>query len=435
MEGHLLMSLKERRRKSVFGDVEAGRISLRQASEALGLCYRQCRRSYQRYRDEGDVGLVHRSRGRTSNRCKDESFRAQVVGRYEAMYQGFGATLAAEKLAEEGLEVDHETLRRWLLSAGLLKRRRKRAGYRSRRERRARFGELVQMDGSHHHWFGASRDQSCLINMVDDATGLTLSFMAEEETTRACMMQLWQWIDNFGIPQALYTDKKTVFVTGREPTLEEQLAGISPQTAFGKACEKLGIEIIEANSPQAKGRVERNHGVYQDRFVKELALRGATTVAEANEILASGFVDRLNAKFARQPASGESAHLPVPKGLDLADVFCFEEARTVQNDWVVRHENTHYQIGPENKPLPRPKSRVVVRTRLDGSVQILYKNKPLRYTTCSPEALVTERGAEEKRKSPKERKVIDFKPKKGTTTPWRQNVTLMFAETRKKADK
>lgn len=435
MERHLLMSLKERRRKSVFEDVAAGRISLRAASEALGLCYRQCRRSYKRFREEGDGGLVHRSRGQTSNRRKDEGFREQVVGRYEAVYQGFGATLASEKLSEEGLEVDHETLRRWLLAKGLLQRRRKRAGYRSRRERRAQFGELVQMDGSHHRWFGPSCEPACLINMVDDATGLTLSFMAEEETTRACMLQLWQWIDNFGIPQALYTDKKTVFVTGREPTLEEQLAGISPKTAFGKACEKLDITIIEANSPQAKGRVERNHGVYQDRFVKELALRGARTISEANDILATGFVDGLNAKFARPPASAENAHRPVPRGLNLADVFCFEETRTVQNDWVVRHENTHYQIDRDNTPLPRPKSRVVVRTRLDGTVQILYKDKPLRYTKLTAEAAAAKRRTETTRTPPKARTIAGFKTKKAPRTPWRQNVTLMFADTKETPQK
>lgn len=433
MEGPLLMSSKERHRESVFAEVDAGRLSLRQASELLGVCYRQCRRSYKRYREEGAVGLAHRGRGRCSNRRSPVEFREGVLQRYEERYSGFGATLAAEKLAAEGFVVDHETLRRWLLAAELLKRRRKRSRYRCRRERRPRFGELVQMDGSHHRWFGSSFDQSCLINMVDDATSVTLGFMAEEETTRACMMQLWQWVENFGIPLALYTDKKTVFVTDREPTLEEQLAGITPKTAFGVACEKLGIEIITANSPQAKGRVERNHGVYQDRFVKELALSGATTIAEANVILASGFVDTLNSKFSQPPASEENAHRKVPKGLDLADVFCFEDTRVVQNDWVVRHENIHYQIGPDNTPLPRPKSQVIVRTHLDGRVQLLYKGKALVYTRLSEEVLAAQRTAKKRETPPEARKIVDFKQKKASKTPWRQSVTLMFAEA--KSDK
>lgn len=431
MEGRLLMSEKERLRKSVFEAVLSGRISLWRASELLGLSYRQCKRSCKRFREEGDVGLVHRSRGRISNRRIDPAFKALVISRYQEVYEGFGATLAAEKLGEEGLVVSPETLRRWLLGAGVLKRRRKRKGHRVRRERRRRFGELVQMDGSHHDWFGRSGGKACLINMVDDATGVTMSLMAEEETTRACMMQLWQWIENFGIPQALYTDRKSVFATNREPTLEEQLAGISPKTAFGKACDKLGIEIIEANSPQAKGRVERNHAVYQDRFVKELALQGVTTIEEANNVLARGFVDGLNKRFARPPASCEDGHLPLPADLDLADVFCFEETRIVQNDWVVRHDNIHYQIGSENKPLPKPKDKVLVRIRLDGSVHIIHKGKPLSYRVLVQEPVLQPSPKAERKVRPK-KKAGPAKPQAPSATPWRQGVTLMFAETKRK---
>lgn len=430
MEGHLLMSSKERRRKSLFEEVGCGRMSIRDAARALELGYRQCRRAYKRFVEEGDAGLLHRSRGRTSNRRKPASFKEKILKRYEKRYKGFGATLAAEKLGEDGLAVDHETLRRWLLDKGLIGRRRRRSGYRSRREPRSHFGDLVQMDGSHHRWFGDDRPQGCLINMVDDATGVTMGFMAEEETTRACMQQLWQWIDNFGIPRALYTDKKTVFVTSREPTREEQLADITPQTAFGKACEKLGIEIIEANSPQAKGRVERNHGVYQDRFVKELSLRRVTTIDGANTVLANGFVDSLNEKFARLPANPEDFHRRVPKGLDLADVFCHEALRTVQNDWVVRHENIHYQIAQDNKPRPRPKNKVVVRTRLDGTVLLLFKDKKLRYSILTNTEL---RPREQQRSTNArtEQKIVPLKKRRVSKTPWRQGVTMMFADTKK----
>src|SRR5690606_23484094 len=163
--------------------------------------------------------------------------------------------------------------------------------HRERRERRARFGELVQVDGSHHRWFGPDGRQCCLMNLVDDATGCTYSLMFEEETTEAAMQVLWGWITRYGIPQALYVDRKSVYITDREPTVEEQLAGQEPLTAFGHACAKLGIQLITAYSPQAKGRVERNHAVYQDRLVKELRLQGLTTIAEANTLLTCGFVD------------------------------------------------------------------------------------------------------------------------------------------------
>lgn len=381
MEGHLLMSSKERRRKSVFDEVAAGRRTLKEAARMLGLSYRHARRSYKRFVAEGDRGLVHRSRGRVGNRGKAASLRRKVLRRYRDRYaqHGCGPTLAAEKLAQEGLDVDHETLRRWLIGDGQWRKRRKRRRHRSRRDRKQHFGQLVQMDGSHHRWFGPDHPKCCLMNMVDDATGRTLSLMAQEETTEAAMRLLWRWVQRYGIPKALYTDKKNVFVTSREPTIEEQLADEEPMTAFGKACAKLDIEIITAHSPQAKGRVERNHGVYQDRLVKELALRGITTIAGADKALQNGFCDELNAKFAQQPIAKEDFHRPVPQDMALEDVFCIEQTRTVNNDWTVRHQNRLYQILEQNRPLPKPRDKVLVRTRLDATVHLIYRSRPLQY--------------------------------------------------------
>ena len=233
------------------------------------------------------------------------------------------------------------------------------------------------MDGSHHHWFGPDKGQTCLMNMIDDATGETLALMAEQETTEAAMQLLWRWIEKYGIPRALYTDRKNVYITGREPTFEEQLAGREPLTQFGEACHKLGIVIIPAASPQAKGRVERSNGTYQDRFVKELALRRITTIATADKLLSESFCDGLNAKFAIEAREEVDYHRPLPKGLDLHDVFCFEEHRVVQNDWTVRFQNHYYQIFKSNNPLPRPKDRVLVRTHLHGDIRLLYKEQDL----------------------------------------------------------
>ena len=329
MEGHLLMSRKELERKSILALVQLKHITHTEASERMKLSYRQTLRVYKRFVAEGDDGLVHRRRGKPSNRAHPTAFRDTVIERYRTRYKehGVGPTLAAEKLAEEGLFVDHETLRRWLLEEGDWKKRRKRREHRSRRERRAHFGELVQMDGSHHAWFGSERPKACLMNMVDDATGVTLGSMDDEETTVDAMLLLWRWIEKYGIPVALYTDKKSVYITNREPTLEEQLADEKPLTAFGKACHKLGIEIIPAHSPQAKGRVERSNGTYQDRFVKELALRRITTCATADALLKKSFCDALNEKFAKPPLEKKDYHRPVPKRLKLEDIFCFEEVR------------------------------------------------------------------------------------------------------------
>ena len=301
-EGELLgMSGKERRRYLEVEAVRQGKQSLREASQRLGLSYRQVRRIWRRYQEKREAGLTHRSRGRKSNRSKPEATRSACVAIYREELEGFGPTLAAEKLVERKLVVDHETLRRWLLAAGLWQRERRRGKYRRQRPRKEHFGELVQMDGSHHAWFGAEQ-RYCLMSMVDDATSRRHSLMSEEETSEAAMRLLWRWVVLYGAPRALYCDRKNVYLTDREPTMEEDLAGEPALTAFGRACRKLGIEIIAASSPQAKGRVERSHGVYQDRWVKELRLRKVTTLEGANELLhAGGFDAELNRRFAKRP--------------------------------------------------------------------------------------------------------------------------------------
>jgi len=388
MEGHLLMSAKERRRKVEFEGVREGRQNIKEASERLGLSYRHCRRSYKRFRAQGDKGLVHRSRGRPSNQAKPREFRNAVLVRYHKRYKGFGPTFATEKLCADGYELDHETLRRWLIaeSGRRWEWQRKQGKHRGQRERRAHFGELVQMDGSHHEWFGKAEGFSCLMDMVDDATGETLAVMGEQETTELAMEALWAWCARYGIPRALYTDRKNVFVTERKPTIEEQLAGQTPLTVFGKACKKLDIEIIPAGSPQAKGRVERKHRDYQDRFVKELRLEGITTIEGANQLLQNGFVDQLNDRCVVPPRSDIDLHRPVAPELELPEVFCFEQSRVVSNDWTVRCDNRFYQILKRNDPLPRPRQRVTVRRLLDGTIQLLYRDNKLRFKEIEPPA-------------------------------------------------
>ncbi len=381
MGGHLLMSRKELQRKSVLELVVNKHITLQDASQRMMLSYRQTLRVYSRFCLEGDSGLVHGNRGKPSNRAHSADFRKKVIARYRKRYKphDLGPTLAAEKLALDGLDVDHETLRRWLCAEGDWYKRRKRKVHRIRRERRGHFGDLVQMDGSHHNWFGRSYDKACLMNMVDDATGITMGSMDHQETTAAAMILLWRWIEKYGVPLALYCDKKNVYLATREPTLEEQLAGIEPRTAFGQACQKLDIRIIAAHSPQAKGRVERSNGTYQDRLVKELSLRGIKTIGTTDQLLQNTFCDELNTKFAVAPLDKKDFHRPVPKGLRLEDVFSHEDYRTVQNDWVISHNSTHYQILKTNKKMPMPKDKVLVRTRLDGSVHLLFKDKELKF--------------------------------------------------------
>ena len=371
------MSSKELRRKTVMDEVAAGRRKLRSAAEVLQISYRQCRRVYQRYRQHGDQGLMHRNRGRASNRKIAAERRGQILARYQQRYAGYGPTFASEKLQAEGLQLDHETLRRWLLEEGLWQRQRRRGPHRQRRERRKRFGELVQMDGSHHAWWG--QQPRCLMNMVDDATGRRFGLLFEQETTEAAMRTLWGWIGRYGVPQALYVDSKTVFRTDREPTPEEQLKGEKPLTAFGQACRKLGIELIYAGSPQAKGRVERSHGTDQDRLIKEFELAQIQDLRAANRFLQQRYWKQINQKFAVDPADPQDQHRPAPAATTLPEVFSWEQTRTVQRDGTLTYENRCFQVLAENPIRPTLRAQVVVRRRLDGRLEILYRDHKLRF--------------------------------------------------------
>lgn len=380
------MSSKERQRLLVLSRVRDQGMSIKKATKTLAISYRQARRIYRRFSDEGDAGLVHRGRGRASGRGFDLRVKQAALDLCQNKYKGFGPTLAAEKLAEEdALVLDHETLRRWLIAGGLWQRRRKSSTHRQRRIPKDHFGELIQMDGSPHRWFEDRADECCLMNMVDDATGTTLSLMGEAETTEISMRLLWAWIDKYGIPEALYVDHNSVFVTNREPTIGEQLKGETPLTQFGRAAQRLGIRIICANSPQAKGRVERNHGVYQDRLVKEFRLKRVSTIDEANELLKKGFVDKLNAKFAKTPASPVNRHIGVGKKTDLAAVFSFEYPRTVDNDYTVRFEGRLFQITKQSA-LPPTKAKLTVQKRLDGSIHLIFQDRKLEFIEITKQA-------------------------------------------------
>jgi transposase len=378
MPGKLTMGTKEMMRAKLLEMVKEKQITLKEASIRLHISYRQAKRIYARYREGGDEGLIHRNQGRRSNNRKPQDLREHIIDLYQRQYEGFGPTFAAELLEErDQITIDHETLRRWLLEEGLWKRKRRSTVHRSRRERKECFGELVQFDGSHHDWFEGRRDTCCLMNMVDDATGRTLAFLSEEETTRSAMELLWLWIETYGIPQAVYCDRKNAFVLTREPSIEEQLNGVIPRSPFEVACHKLGIQVLVAYSPQAKGRVERNHAVYQDRFVKELTLEGISTIDEANQYLKNRYLPKINTKFEKPAKEPDDAHAPLidPEGLE--DIFCFEHRRTVSNDFVVQFENRIFQIDKGSRPRPRPKDKVTVRKWLDDSVHIHWQKKEL----------------------------------------------------------
>src|ERR1022692_4288337 len=260
--GRIGMSQRELRRVEVLARVKSKELKVADAASLGGVSYRQAKGLGKRYQEEGARGLRHRGAGRASARAKPEKFRRRVLKLVREKYgegegERFGPTLAAEHLAsEDGWRMEAETLRRWMLEEGLWSRRRKRKPYRERRERRRHLGELVQMDGSFHDWLEERGPGGCMMNMTDDATSEVELRLGEEETIWAAANTLWVWIEKNGVPQALYVDWKNVYK--RSPTQREQLRGEEPVSQFGRMCEKLGIEIIAAGSPQEKRRGERN---------------------------------------------------------------------------------------------------------------------------------------------------------------------------------
>lgn len=381
-----LMSQKEFERGAVFERVKGGGLTQKKAALLLKLSYRQTKRMYRRFLTEGAEGLVHQGVGRISNHARPVAEREQVLELVRTQYGGpakrgpgqrFGPTLAAEHLLEEhGIAVPCSTLRDWMIAAGLWSRQRRSRPTPRRRERRAHFGELVQFDGSFHDWFEGRGDRagvrSCVMNMVDDATGTTLLRFGHQETIWAAVDVLRAWIGKYGVPRALYTDWKNVYK--REPTSSEKVAGEEGHTQFGRMCAKLGIEIIAADTPQAKGRVERSNGTQQDRLIKKMRLLGIADDAAANAYVESTYLPHHNARFAVAPASPVDYHLPRDPRLLDCDVFCLEHGRTVSNDFVVQFGTPGLQLQRSARGRVPARAKVIVRETQDGELRVIHVN-------------------------------------------------------------
>lgn len=394
------MSDGELRRATVLAQVKSKAWTLVQAAERMSLSYRQTKRLWSRYQAKGAKGLVHGNAGRGSNRTKPKQVRAKVLRLIRQKYSGevgerFGPTLGCEHLAsEDSIELSPTTVRRWMLAEGLWSRERKTRQHRKRRDRREHFGELVQLDGSFHEWLEKRGPRGGLMNLVDDATSTTLCRMGEQETIWAAVGVLRAWLEKYGVPRALYTDWKNVYV--REPTAKEYLHGTPATTQFGRRCERLGIKIIAAGSPEAKGRVERNQGTHQDRLVKKLRRKKTTTHAQVNEYLEQEYCDDHNRRFAVDAASSTDYHLPMPNAPKQREIFRLETERTLANDWVVRHENHFYQVEASSRNHAPARSKVTVCEWEDGTIEIHYRGRKLNWhriaeRPAKPEVLMKQR--------------------------------------------
>jgi len=368
------MSMKELKRLKVIQEAIEGQITQKAASAMIGLSERQVRRLVRSVRQEGERGVVHRSRGRPSNRRMPGKIKNKALQQYRKKYGDFGPTLATEKLMElDGIKVSAETLRQWLLEVGLWQKRRKRSLHRRWRPRKDCFGQMVQMDGSHHAWLEGRGPELVLMGYIDDATNRVFGRFYDYEGTLPAMDSFKRYVRRYGLPQSVYLDKHSTYKSTKKLTIEEELAGLAPMSQFERALNELGVEVIHAHSPQAKGRIERLFGVLQDRLIKEMRLRGVTTKEEANEFLKE-YLPKYNRKFKVCPANNTDVHVRLPRYFNLDTYLCVKTQRTVRNDQTIAHNGNLYQI--EEAVISK---KVTVEERLDGSLHITSAGAALKY--------------------------------------------------------
>lgn len=376
----IMMSQKEAKRAQVMELLTAGKIDQKEAGKRLSVSVRQIKRIVRRYRSEGLAGLISKKRGVPSNRRLDDETRRLSAGLIGAHYRDFGPTLACEKLAcRHGIHLCVESTRQIMMAEGYWKPRTgAKACVHPMRERRARFGELIQIDGSPHDWFEGRAEPCTLLVFIDDATGkLTRLRFAPAETTLGYMRVLHDHIAAHGVPVALYSDKHSIFrVNAKE-------AGPEAETQFGRAARELGIECIHANSPQAKGRVERANQTLQDRLVKEMRLAGISGMDEANAWL-PGFIADYNRRFAVVPKDQQDAHMPY-RGTaeELTRTLSVQVERTLSKNLSCQHEGRLIQVETSGTGLGMRGARVTLYQHFDGTQQLRWRQRKLAYTVMT----------------------------------------------------
>jgi hypothetical protein len=372
----LMMTRTEIQRYQIIRKVLERQINQQEASDVLSLSDRQVRRIVKRVKVEGESGVVHRSRGRTGNRSIKASFKEKVLKLYRSCYDDFGPTLASEKLLErDGLKVNDETLRLWLIKEALWQAKTRKARKNlTWRERKAHFGEMVQLDGSHHDWLEGRGPKLVLMGYIDDATGRFYGRFYGYEGTMPAMDSLKGYISTYGIPKSIYLDRHSTYKTNKKYAYTDwPFRDKEELTQFGRACKQLGIELIYANSPQAKGRVERVFGTLQDRLTKELRLAKASGCKEANIVL-ERYQDIFNNKFQVAARRKGDLHRPVDKRIKLDDILSFQTQRSLRNDRTILHNKRWYQV------LNRTRAKdITVYDYLNGRMGIKYGNNRLDY--------------------------------------------------------
>ena len=360
----IVMSVKEIERLKVVTDVAEKRISQKIASKRLNLSSRQIRRLIKRFKTQGAKGLANKHRNTVSNRKLSDDLRLKVLELYKQNYPDFRPTFFCEKLYElHNIEISKETARKWLLDEGLWKRERKTKPRKSLRERKHCFGEMLQLDGSKHDWFEGKRDKAVLMSFIDDATGMIYARFYEYEGTIPAMDLLKNYILEYGLPMSIYSDKHTTYKSPDKDALSQ----------FGRALSELGIELIHANTPQAKGRIERSFSTLQDRLVKEMRLKNIMGIETANNFLKE-YLPVFNSKFNVIAFDNTDVNVKIDANIDLDSYLCIKAQRTVKNDNTVSYDAKIYQL----ESFIRAKT-VTVEEHMDGSVHIKHNGMPIKY--------------------------------------------------------
>jgi transposase InsO family protein len=366
MKGVLTLSLKEIDRLMLISQIEEEKISVLEAASLLGLSQRQIYRILKRVKSEGSKGIIHKLRGRKSNRGYPEEIKEKTIKIYRKQYSDYGPTLFSEMLVEyHNISLNTETLRNWLREKAITTSIRKKRPHRRKRERRSCLGELLQFDGSHHDWFESRGAECCLLNCVDDATGTVYLKFALSENTQDVLITMWEYVNKYGIPRSIYTDRGSVYYAKGK------------LTDFGRAMKQLNIELIFAKSPQAKGRVERFNRTLQDRLIKALRREGISNIAEANKYLQKSFIREFNGRFAVNPELPD-VHRST-EGYKLENIFCYKTTRQVRNDYTINLNGGYIQLLKGDAPLPKPKQNVTISKWLNGQMHIYFNKQELSY--------------------------------------------------------
>jgi transposase len=379
MDKGVTLTVKEQKRLRVLVEVDAGRLTGREAAEVLGISLRQAWRLLAALREKGAAGLAHGNRGREPVNKTPPATRERIAALAQKRYADYNDSHFTEKLEQEHrITVSRSTLRRIRRSIGQGSPRKcRRPRHRKRRERYSQSGMLLQLDGSPHDWLEGRGPRLTLLVAIDDASSeVPNGVFRQQEDDAGYLELLWGISRSHGLPQAVYTDRHTIFQSPKRATLEQELAGERPRSQFGRIMDELEIEMIPAYSPQAKGRVERLLGTFQDRLVKELREGGASTRDEANHVL-KRFLPQFSARFGVAPAQAGSAYRPWPQGLKPEEVFCFKHHRTVNNDNTISFDGKRLQIPPGPDRVSYARARVQVQQRLDGSLAICRNGRTL----------------------------------------------------------